>query len=35
MKTRHEILLVLVVVLVLEFISGMRTAARAGSFAVK
>jgi hypothetical protein len=35
MKTRDEILLLLVVVLVLESVSGMRTAARAGSFAGK
>jgi hypothetical protein len=35
MKTRDEILLVLVVVLVLDFISSMRTAARTGFFAGK
>jgi hypothetical protein len=35
MKTRDEILLVLVVVLVLDFFSSMRTAARMGYFTGK
>jgi hypothetical protein len=35
MKARDEILLVLVVVLVLDFCSSMRTAARTGFFSGK